>query len=119
MNSNALDLNARHLTDDDLPELVSVIVIDVSFISLERVLPHVLALAAPQAKLVALIKPQFEAGPEHVKKGVVRDEKIHAAVCAKIEKFVADLGWRRIGLIASPIAGGDGNREFLIGAERP
>lgn len=111
--------DARKLVASYLPEAPALIVIDVSFISLERVLPHVLALAAPQAKLVALIKPQFEAGPEHVKKGVVRDEKIHAAVCAKIEKLVAGLGWRRIGLVASPIAGGEGNREFLIGAERP
>ena len=111
--------DGRKLTAADLAAAPDLVVVDVSFISLERVLPHVLALAAPQAKLVALIKPQFEAGPEHVKKGVVRDEKIHAAVCAKIEKLVAGLGWRRIGLVASPIAGGEGNREFLIGAERP
>ncbi len=111
--------DARKLTAADLPEAPALVVIDVSFISLERVLPQGLALAAPQARLVALVKPQFEAGPEYVKKGIVRDEKIHAAVCAKIEKLVADLGWRRIGFMPSPIEGGDGNREFLIGAERP
>jgi 23S rRNA (cytidine1920-2'-O)/16S rRNA (cytidine1409-2'-O)-methyltransferase len=110
--------DARKLTVADVGA-PSFIVIDVSFISLSLVLPHVLALAAPNAKLVALIKPQFEAGPEHVKKGVVRDADVHAQVCAKIEKLVADLGWRKVGLIPSPIEGGDGNREFLIGAERP
>lgn len=111
--------DARKLAPADLPEPPALIVIDVSFISLDRILSHVLKLAASRAKLVALIKPQFEAGPDHVKKGVVRDARIHAAVCAKIEKLVADCGWRRLGLVASPIEGGDGNREFLIGAERP
>lgn len=111
--------DARKLVASDLTETPSLIVVDVSFISLDRILPHVLPLAAPGAKLVALIKPQFEAGPEHVKKGLVRNEKVHARVCEKIEKLVADCGWRRIGLIASPIQGGEGNREFLIGAERP
>jgi len=111
--------DARKLVAADLPQAPNLIVIDVSFISLDRLLPHVLSLAAPTAKLVALIKPQFEAGPEHVKKGVIRDTNIHAIVCAKIEELIADCGWRRIGLIASPIQGGDGNREFLIGAERP
>ena len=111
--------DARKLAPSDMAEPPALIVVDVSFISLERILPHVLTLAAPGAKLVALIKPQFEAGPDHVKKGVVRDAKIRAAVCAKIEALVAACGWRRIGLIASPIEGGDGNREFLIAAECP
>ena len=111
--------DARKLVAADLPQAPSLIVIDVSFISLDRILPHVLPLATPNAKLVALVKPQFEAGPEHVKKGVIRDTNIHAIVCAKVEKLIADCGWRRIGQIASPIQGGDGNREFLIGAERP
>ena len=71
------------------------------------------------ARGLVLVKPQFEAGPEHVRKGVVRDEGIHAHVCARIETLVAGLGWRVVGLISSPIAGGEGNREFLIGAERP
>lgn len=110
--------DARKLSASHLVEPPALIVVDVSFISLERILPHVVTLAAPNAKLVALIKPQFEAGPENVKKGVVRDAKIHAAVCARIEALVAKCGWRRIGLIPSPIAGGDGNREFLIGAVR-
>ncbi|MFT4097102.1 MAG: TlyA family RNA methyltransferase [Rhodoblastus sp.] len=109
--------DARKLVAADLPEAPALIVVDVSFISLERVLPHVLSLAAPDARLIALIKPQFEAGP--VRKGVVRDAKIHATVCAKIETLVAACGWRSIGVISSPIEGGEGNREFLIGVERP
>ncbi|MFV0281217.1 MAG: TlyA family RNA methyltransferase [Rhodoblastus sp.] len=112
-------IDARKLIASDLAEAPGLIVFDVSFISLARVMAPVLALAAPEAKVVALIKPQFEAGPENVRKGIVRDTKIHALVCERIEAVVAGLGWRRLGLIASPIEGGDGNREFLIGARRP
>jgi 23S rRNA (cytidine1920-2'-O)/16S rRNA (cytidine1409-2'-O)-methyltransferase len=97
------------------PDLV---VIDVSFISLKQVLPAALKLAASSAQLIALIKPQFEAGRERVKKGVVRDAAVHAAVCDDIAAFVASLGWRVIGLTPSPITGGDGNAEFLLGAKR-
>ncbi len=111
--------DARKLAAADLGAAPSLIVIDVSFISLALVLPPVLALAAQDAKFVALIKPQFEAGPEHVKKGFVRDAAIHAGVCRRIESLVRKLGWRIIGVIASPIEGGDGNSEFLIGAQRP
>ena len=110
--------DARKLAAADIGAAPSLIVIDVSFISLALVLPPVLALAAPGAKLVALVKPQFEAGPQNVKKGVVRDENIRAAVCDRIEGLVAGLGWREIGLMPSPIEGGDGNREFLLAAER-
>ncbi len=67
---------------------------------------------------MALIKPQFEAGRAAVKKGIVRDAAVHAAVCDDIAAFVASLGWRVIGVIPSPIAGGDGNAEFLLGAAR-
>ena len=111
-------MDARRLGAADLRAPPALIVIDVSFISLALVLPHVLTLAAPGAKLIALIKPQFEAGPDHARKGVVRDAKVRADVCARIEGLVQRLGWRKIGLVASPIAGGDGNIEFLIGAER-
>jgi 23S rRNA (cytidine1920-2'-O)/16S rRNA (cytidine1409-2'-O)-methyltransferase len=98
------------------PEVVTV---DVSFISLKQVLPSALALAAPRATLVALIKPQFEVGKSRaLKKGVVRDPEIHAAVCADIATFLAGLGWEVLATFPSPIAGGDGNREFLIGAQR-
>ncbi len=79
-------------------------------------LPAALALAKSPAQLVALIKPQFEAGRSHVKKGIVRDAAVHAAVCDDISAFVAALGWRVLGIIPSPIAGGDGNAEFLLGA---
>jgi 23S rRNA (cytidine1920-2'-O)/16S rRNA (cytidine1409-2'-O)-methyltransferase len=97
------------------PDLVTV---DVSFISLKLVLPAALALAAPRAELVALIKPQFEALRRHRKRGVVRDPAVHGAVCAGIEAFVASLGWSVIATVPSPIEGGDGNREFFIGARR-
>ncbi|CCJ07474.1 TlyA family RNA methyltransferase [Methylocystis sp. SC2] len=110
--------DARTLTAEHLTEAPSLIVIDASFISLAALLPHVLSLAAPRADLVALIKPQFEAGRAAVKKGVVRDQKIHAEVCARIEGEIEALGWRVSGVIPSPIEGGDGNREFLIHAAR-
>jgi 23S rRNA (cytidine1920-2'-O)/16S rRNA (cytidine1409-2'-O)-methyltransferase len=98
---------------DEPPDLVT---IDVSFISLKLVLPAALALATAPVQLVALIKPQFEAGRAALKKGVVRDAAVHAAVCDDIAAFVASLGWRVIGVITSPITGGDGNAEFLLGA---
>lgn len=101
-----------------LPETPDLIVADASFISLKLVLPPALALAGRTAQLVALIKPQFEAGRDAVKRGIVRDAAVQQAVCDDIEAFVASRGWRRLGIMPSPIAGGDGNLEFLIGAER-
>lgn len=101
-----------------IPEPVDFITVDVSFISLKLVLPAALALARRPAKLVALIKPQFEAGRRQVKKGIVREPKIHAAVCDDIAAFLTSLGWTVAGVIPSPIPGGDGNAEFLIGAGR-
>jgi 23S rRNA (cytidine1920-2'-O)/16S rRNA (cytidine1409-2'-O)-methyltransferase len=100
---------------DAPPDLIT---IDVSFISLKLVLPAVTALVAPVATLLALIKPQFEAGRDRVKKGVVRDPAVHQAVCDDIAAVAASLGWRVRGIIPSPIAGGDGNVEFLLAAER-
>jgi 23S rRNA (cytidine1920-2'-O)/16S rRNA (cytidine1409-2'-O)-methyltransferase len=94
------------------------VVVDVSFISLKLVLPAALALAPAPARLVALIKPQFEAGRAQVKKGIVRDARIHAAVGADLAETVAALGWRVLEVIPSPILGHDGNREFLLGATR-
>ncbi|MBV8791111.1 MAG: TlyA family RNA methyltransferase [Pseudolabrys sp.] len=99
-----------------LPDTPNLVVIDVSFISLKLVLPAVTALAATPAHLVALIKPQFEAGREHLKKGVVRDASIHQMICDDIALTTQALGWRPIHIIPSPIAGGDGNAEFLLGA---
>jgi 23S rRNA (cytidine1920-2'-O)/16S rRNA (cytidine1409-2'-O)-methyltransferase len=98
---------------DPAPDLLA---IDVSFISLKQVLPIALKLARSPAQLVALIKPQFETGRERIKKGVVRDPAVHAQVCAEIVAFVTSLGWRVAGVIPSPIKGGDGNIEFLLGA---
>jgi 23S rRNA (cytidine1920-2'-O)/16S rRNA (cytidine1409-2'-O)-methyltransferase len=99
---------------DEAPDLA---VIDVSFISLKLVLPATLALLTKPAPLVALIKPQFEAGRGALKKGVVRDEAVRQGVCDEIAAFVASLGWRVLGIIPSPIQGGDGNVEFLLGAK--
>ena len=112
--------NARHLTAETIREPVGAVVCDASFIGLRTVLPAALALAAPGAWAIALIKPQFEAGPEAVgRKGVVRDPAIHQAVCAMIEAWWSQLpGWHVAGIVESPITGPEGNREFLIGATR-
>ena len=108
----------RSLSATAFPEPPTIAVIDVSFISLRLVLPAVHRLLQVPAMLVALIKPQFEAGRSRVKKGVVRDPEIHAAVCDDITKMVIELGWTVTGLLPSPITGGEGNREFLLGATR-
>jgi 23S rRNA (cytidine1920-2'-O)/16S rRNA (cytidine1409-2'-O)-methyltransferase len=88
--------------------------IDVSFISLKLVLAPALALTQSPASLLALIKPQFESGGTRLKKGIVRDARIHAIVCEKIAAFVISLGWQVGGVIPSAIPGRDGNREFFI-----
>ncbi len=112
--------NARHLDTALIPEAVGVVVADASFIGLEIVLPAGLALAAPGAFAVALVKPQFEAGRAGVGKGgIVRDQAVHDAVCARIAAWWAAMpGWRVLGLTPSPITGAEGNREFLIAASR-
>ncbi|MGO9391833.1 TlyA family RNA methyltransferase [Rhodoblastus sp.] len=110
--------DARELRADDLAEPPQLIVGDVSFISLALILPAILPLAAEKAEAVLLVKPQFEAGPEFVRKGLVRDSQARQAACEKIAGLVKGLGWEIVGLIDSPIQGGDGNREFLLGARR-
>ena len=90
--------------------------VDVSFISLKLVLPALGRLLPRPAQLVALIKPQFEAGRAHLKKGIVRDPAVHTAVCDDIVAFAASLSWQVIGISPSPIEGGEGNKEFLLGA---
>ncbi len=112
--------NARRLGVADVPEPVDLVVADTSFISLKLVLPAALALATPQAWLVALIKPQFEVGKGLVGKGgVVRDSALHQAVCDDIAAWLAqEQGWRVLGVTASPITGPKGNHEFLIAARR-
>jgi 23S rRNA (cytidine1920-2'-O)/16S rRNA (cytidine1409-2'-O)-methyltransferase len=111
--------NARHLTAKEIPEPVDLVVCDASFIGLETVLPAGLALAKPRARLVALIKPQFEVGPARVGKGgVVRDAELHREVCARIAAWVAAQGWDVAGVIESPLKGPEGNTEFLLAASR-
>ncbi len=112
--------NARNLTADQVPEQVGMIVCDASFISLTKVLPAGMALAAPGARLVALIKPQFEVGRGQIGKGgVVRDPLQRAKVCNRIRDWLAaQPGWTVLGLTESPITGPQGNVEFLIAARR-
>jgi 23S rRNA (cytidine1920-2'-O)/16S rRNA (cytidine1409-2'-O)-methyltransferase len=97
------------------PDLATV---DVSFISLKLVVPALDAILKPRAALVALIKPQFEAGRRDIKKGIVRDAAVHATVCDDIAALLVSLGWRVGSVVPSAIRGGDGNREFFIEARR-
>ncbi len=113
-------VNARHLTEAELAEPVSVVTIDVSFISLELVLPAVLERLAPGGLLVALVKPQFEVGPKKVEKGgVVRDEAARKEAIARIADFVRSRGLTVLGVMDSPIAGPAGNVEALLAAQKP
>jgi 23S rRNA (cytidine1920-2'-O)/16S rRNA (cytidine1409-2'-O)-methyltransferase len=111
--------NIREVTREQVPEPIELIVCDVSFIGLRTALPAALALAAPGAHLVALIKPQFEVGKGRVGKGgIVREPALHAEVCAMISEWLANQpGWRVLGITESPIEGADGNKEFLIAAK--
>jgi 23S rRNA (cytidine1920-2'-O)/16S rRNA (cytidine1409-2'-O)-methyltransferase len=109
--------NARTLDAAVIPEPVDIVVCDASFISLSKVLKAPLRLAKPGAKLVALVKPQFEAGREEVGKGgVVRDPIVHERVCTEAKVWVESQGWAVLGVIPSPITGPEGNIEFLLGA---
>jgi 23S rRNA (cytidine1920-2'-O)/16S rRNA (cytidine1409-2'-O)-methyltransferase len=108
--------NARYLTAEQVPRAVDIVVCDASFISLAKVLEAPLKLAKADAKLVALIKPQFEAGREEVGKGgVVRDPAVHERVCADVARWVESQGWIVLGVTPSPITGPEGNVEFLLG----
>ena len=113
--------NARYLVKNMLAKPVELIVCDASFISLAKLLPAVLDLAAPDAVLIALIKPQFEVGKGLVGKGgIVRDATLHDRVVADVRNWLChEIGWRLIGVTNSPIDGPDGNREFLIAAQKP
>ncbi|MSO94119.1 MAG: TlyA family RNA methyltransferase [Rhodospirillales bacterium] len=112
--------NARVLSRELVPEPIGLIVCDASFIGLRTVLPAALALAADVATLIALIKPQFEVGPARVGKGgIVRDPALHREVCDTISAWLSDdMEWHVLGLTDSPIAGADGNKEFLIAAKK-
>jgi 23S rRNA (cytidine1920-2'-O)/16S rRNA (cytidine1409-2'-O)-methyltransferase len=113
-------LNARYLSRVEIPEPIDLITCDASFIGLATLLPAPLALAAERAGLVALIKPQFEAGPKDVGKGgVVRDPAVRAAVCERVAGWLAARpGWHVVGIVESPVEGPAGNREFLLYARR-
>ncbi|EMD84105.1 TlyA family RNA methyltransferase [Pacificimonas flava] len=113
--------NARNLTPAEIPEPVDLIVCDASFIGLAKVLERPLSFAAPGARLVALIKPQFEAGPHEVGKGgVVRDAAVHTRVQEEVRRWLAEsCGWHVLGVTTSPITGPAGNVEFLIAAICP
>jgi 23S rRNA (cytidine1920-2'-O)/16S rRNA (cytidine1409-2'-O)-methyltransferase len=111
--------NARFLTAGEVPEPVDMIVCDASFISLQKVLEAPLKLAKTGAKLVALVKPQFQAGREEVGKGgVVRDPSVHQRVCDEASEWVEAQGWTVLGITESPIKGPEGNVEFLLGAKK-
>jgi 23S rRNA (cytidine1920-2'-O)/16S rRNA (cytidine1409-2'-O)-methyltransferase len=113
-------VNARALGRAEVPDGIELLVCDASFIGLETILPAPMALSVPGARLVALIKPQFEVGKGRVGKGgVVRDTALHEEVCARIAAWMGDQpGWRVLGIAESPILGPKGNKEFLIAAER-
>ena len=107
--------NVRYLTEEQVPEQADFASIDVSFISLTMVLLPVKARLRPEAELVALIKPQFEAGREKVgKKGVVREKETHLEVCEKVIRFAEENGFTVLGLEFSPVRGPEGNIEYLL-----
>ncbi len=111
--------SARILTREQIDRECGWVVCDASFISLAKVLERPLELAAPECRLVALIKPQFEVGREEVGKGgVVRDPALHARVCDEVRGWLEGLGWQVQGVVESPITGPEGNVEFLISAAR-
>lgn len=114
-------MNIRYITSDDIGgEMLSFASVDVSFISLEKVLPPVWPLLSDGAEMVCLIKPQFEAGRDEVgKKGVVRDKKVHEEVVLRISGFVREMGFLIKGLTYSPIRGPEGNIEYLIYIKKP
>ena len=111
------NVNARYLTRDGVPHLgegAAIATIDVSFISLALILPPLIALVTPDADVIALVKPQFEAGRKDSPKGIVRDPAVHARVQADVTAKAAAIGWTRLGVTASPIVGAKGNREFVM-----
>jgi 23S rRNA (cytidine1920-2'-O)/16S rRNA (cytidine1409-2'-O)-methyltransferase len=108
-------VNARALTADDVPHGVSLVTIDVSFISLKHILPALPPFLDPGADLVALVKPQFEAGRDEVgKHGIVSDPAVHDAVIARVTEYAATSGFARVAMTPSPITGATGNQEFFL-----
>ncbi len=119
--TNIEGLNARNLTAEDVGKPTTFIVSDVSFISLKLALAPALVLADPGSHCALLVKPQFEAGREAIgKAGLLKDPSSAPTVAAELERWlIEDMGWRSLGLIPSPIAGGDGNQEFLLAGIKP
>lgn len=115
---NLEGLDARAITDQHVPMPVSLIVADLSFIGLAKALPAGLARLVPGGDLVALVKPQFEAGPGASKTGVIRDQALQQTILARVEGEVASLGLAILARMESPVTGGDGNREFLLQARK-
>ncbi len=118
-NPRVVNMEGKHInntTPDDFQKPADMIVIDVSFISLEKVFPKIKELLKKGGALVALIKPQFEVGKAQIKKGIVSDPKLHSAVAMRIEAALVSMGFSVEGVIASPILGGSGNKEFLLHA---
>ena len=112
-------VNARHMKAEDIPESIDIIVMDVSFISLTKIITAVIQFLKPGGMLIALIKPQFEVGKGEVGKGgIIRDENKHNEVINKIKKYVQDLDFNIRGVIPSPILGTQGNKEFFIVADK-
>ncbi len=120
--TNIEGLNARAMTADDIGNrMITFVVSDVSFISLKLALPPALAIAEPGARCILLVKPQFEAGRDAISKaGLLKDPESAPAVAAELERWlVEERGWQSLGLVPSPIAGGDGNKEFLLAGRKP
>ena len=112
--------NARYLTEEQVPEPIDLLVCDASFISLAKVLDRAIELVRPGGRMIALIKPQFEAERGEIgKKGVVSDPAVHERVCDEAETWIRSRGWEVAGITESPIRGPEGNVEFLIGALKP
>lgn len=119
--TNIEGLNARAMTADDIGNrVVTFVVSDVSFISLELALPPALSIAEPGAQCILLVKPQFEAGRDAISKaGLLKDPESAPAVAAELQRWlVQDMGWQSLGLVPSPISGGDGNKEFLLAGRK-
>ena len=111
--------NARHLTPEQISEPVDLVVCDASFIALSKVLDRAIAFVRPGGRLLALVKPQFEAGRDEVGKGgVVRDPAVHARVCDAASAWITSRGWAVAGIATSPITGPEGNVEFLLAATK-
>ena len=106
--------NARHLQPSDLPGPVDVVTIDVSFISLRQILPVLPPVLRPRSDVVALVKPQFEAGRSEIRKGVIRDASIHARVVDEVSAAAREVGLTPVASTTSPITGAKGNVEFLL-----